>query len=57
MKKALVLVLIASLVLPLISCGQPAAGELLKSDKERITSPDVSPSDEALLDKAQRQGR
>jgi serpin B len=49
MKKALVLVLIASLVLPLISCGQPAAGELLKSDKERITSPDVSPGDEALL--------
>jgi serpin B len=49
MKKALVLVLIASLVLPLIGCGQPAAGELLKSDKERITSPDVSPGEEALL--------
>jgi serpin B len=49
MKKALISVLIVSLVLPLIGCGQPAAGELLKSDKERITSPDVSPSEEALL--------
>jgi serpin B len=49
MKKALISVLIVSLVLPLIGCGQPAAGELLKSDKERITSPDVSPGEEALL--------
>jgi serpin B len=49
MKKALVLLLVVSLVLPLMGCGQPAAGELLKSDKERITSPDVSPSDQALL--------
>jgi serpin B len=49
MKKALVLLLVVSLVLPLMGCGQPAAGELLKSDKERITSPDVSPSDQAQL--------
>jgi serpin B len=50
--KALIVVLVLALVLPLIASSQtvqPAAGELLKSDKERITSPDVSPSDQALL--------
>jgi serpin B len=50
MKKALLSVLIVLLlVLPLIACDQPAAGEVLKSDKERITSPDVNPSEQALL--------
>jgi len=50
MKKALISVLIVLLLLlPLIACDQPAGGELLKSDKERITSPDVSTSEQALL--------
>jgi serpin B len=50
MKKALILVLIASLILPLMGCGQTAVGgELLKSDKERITSPDVDLGEQALL--------
>ena len=49
MKKALVSVLILSLLLPLIACTQAAGGELLTSDKERITSPDVNPSEQALL--------
>jgi serpin B len=49
MKKALILVLVASLILPLMGCGQPVGGELLKSDKERITSPDVDPGEQALL--------
>jgi serpin B len=49
MKKALVLVLIVLLTLPVVGCGQQVAGELLKSDKERITSPDVNPSEQALL--------
>jgi serpin B len=49
MKKALVLVLIVLLTLPVIGCGQQVAGELLQSDKERITSPDVSTSEQALL--------
>jgi serpin B len=50
MKKALILVLIVLLlVLPSIACNQAAGGELLTSDKERITSPDVDPSDQALL--------
>jgi len=49
MKKALISVLIVLLLLPLIACNQAAGGELLKSDQERITSPDVNPSDQALL--------
>ncbi len=49
MKKALISALIVLLVLPLIACDQAAGGELLISDKERITSPDVNPSEQALL--------
>ena len=50
MKTALISVLIVLLlVLPVIACSQPTAGELLKSDKERITSPDVNSSEQALL--------
>ena len=49
MKKALISVLIVLLLLPLIACNQAAGGELLISDKERITSPDVSTSEQALL--------
>jgi len=49
MKKILIIVLVIVLLLPLIACTQPAGGELLKSDKERITSPDVNPSEQALL--------
>jgi serpin B len=49
MKKTLILVLIALLLLPLVACAQPAMAGMVKSDKPRITSPDVSPADEALL--------
>ena len=52
MKKIVVIVLALVLLSPLIaSIGttEPAAGEVLQSDKERITSPDVSPSEQALL--------
>jgi serpin B len=49
MNKKLIAVLVIVLLLPLIACTQPAAGEMLKSDKERITSPDVSSSEQALL--------
>jgi serine protease inhibitor len=45
----MVLVLVLVLLLPLMACTQAAPGELLKSDKERITSPDVSSSEQALL--------
>jgi len=49
MIKKLIAILVIVLLLPLIACTQPAPGELLKSDKKRITSPDVSTSEQALL--------
>ena len=49
MNKKLTAVLVVVLLLPLIACIQPAAAEVLKSDKERIASPDVNPSEQALL--------
>jgi serpin B len=49
MKKILIIVLALVLLLPMIASVQPAAGEVLKSDKERIASPDVSPNEQALL--------
>jgi len=52
MNKRVIAVLVIVLLLPVIASiqlAQPAAGEVLKSDKERITSPDVSPSEQALL--------
>jgi len=48
----LIVVLVLVLLLPLIASiqlAQPAAAEVLKSDKERITSPDVGTTDAALL--------
>jgi serpin B len=52
MKNILVIVLALVLLLPVIASiqlAQPAAAEVLKSDKERITSPDVNQSEQALL--------
>ena len=49
MIKKLIAISVVVLLLPLIACTQPAPGELLKSDKERITFPDVSTSEQALL--------
>jgi len=52
MNKGLIVALVLVLVLPLIASvqmAQPAAGEVLESDKERITSPDVSTGEQALL--------
>jgi serpin B len=52
MNRRLIVVLVIVLLLPLIASiqmTQTAAGEVLKSDKERITSPDVSTSEQALL--------
>ena len=44
-----VLVIVLLLAVASIQMAQPAAGEVLKSDQERITSPDVSTSEQALL--------
>jgi serpin B len=49
MNRGLIAVLVLVLLLPLIACTQPAPGKLLISDKERITSPDVTTSEQALL--------
>jgi serpin B len=49
MKKIVIIVLALVLLLPVIASVQPAGAEVLKSDNERITSPDVSPSEQELL--------
>ena len=52
MNRKLIAVLAIVLLLPLIAStqlAQPAAGEVLQSDKERITSPDVPTDEQALL--------
>jgi serpin B len=49
MIEKLIAILVIVLLLPMIACSEPAPGELLKSDKERITSPDVSTGEQALL--------
>ena len=52
MKKIVVIVLALVLLVPVIASiqmAQPAAGEVLQSDKGRITSPAVTPSEQALL--------
>jgi len=51
-KKILVIILALVLLVPVIAStqlAQPAAGEVLQSDKERITSPNVTQSEQALL--------
>jgi serpin B len=49
MKKIFVLVLALALMLPAIFSTGPAAGQVLQSDKERVTSPDVSSDEQASL--------
>jgi serpin B len=51
MKKAILIMLTAVLMLGTMSCAKPVYGEVLKSDKQRETSPDVSITDlETLVD-------
>ena len=49
MKKSLISVLSILLVVPLVACSQPVAADIVKSNKARITSPDVSTGDKAAL--------
>jgi serpin B len=52
MKKIIVIVLAVVLVLPVIASvqmAQPVAGGVLKSDKDRITAPNVNTNEQALL--------
>jgi serpin B len=48
-KKTFLYMLIAVLVLSLVACAQPAASEVIQSDKQRVTSPDVDEADLATL--------
>jgi serpin B len=50
--KRLIIVLVIVLLLPVIASvqlAQPAVGDVLQSDKERITSPDAASNEQALL--------
>jgi serpin B len=49
MKKAVLCILLAVMLLGVFSCAQPAAGQVLQSDKPRDTSPEVSQMDQATL--------
>ncbi len=49
MRKVFLYVLVVTLVLGLAACAQPASGEVLQSEKERETSPDVSQTDMTTL--------
>jgi serpin B len=48
-KKIFLYVMTVTLVLGLVACAQPASGDVLQSEKERETSPDVSQTDLATL--------
>src|SRR3990170_2960752 len=48
-KKVFMLVIMAITLLSLIACAQPVSGQVLKSDKPRTTSPDVSAADLTTL--------
>jgi serpin B len=49
MKKVILCILLAVILLGVFSCSQPVAGQVLQSDKPRDTSPDVSQTDQAAL--------
>jgi serpin B len=49
MKRPIFLILAIITTIGLVACTQPASAEVLKSDKERITSPIVNPADLATL--------
>ncbi len=49
MKKIIFILLSTIMILGLASCGQPASASEVKSDKPRVTSPNVSIADETTL--------
>ena len=49
MKKLLMSILMAVVLLGLMACTQPVAGEVVQSDKQRVTSPGVSEADLSAL--------
>lgn len=49
MKKTLITILNILLILPVVACTQPATAEVVKSNKPRITSPDVGANEKVSL--------
>jgi serpin B len=49
MRKSFLCILIVALMLGLATCAQPVAGEIVQSEKQRVTSPDVDEADLAIL--------
>lgn len=49
MKKVFLCVLMVALMLGVTACAQPVAGEVIQSDKQRVTSPDVNEADMTTL--------
>ena len=49
MKRVFLCLMVAALTLSAVACAKPVAGEVLQSDKERETSPNVSAGDRATL--------
>jgi len=49
MKKLFVSVLMVFVLLGLAACAQPVSGEVIRSEKERVTSPDVNEAELATL--------
>jgi len=48
-KKVFLCVLVVTLMFGLAACAQPVAGEVIQSEKQRVTSPDVNEADMATL--------
>jgi len=49
MNKRFISVLMAVIMMGLVSCAQPAAGEMVRSEKPRLASPEVSQTDVTTL--------
>lgn len=49
MKKVFLFALMAVILLGLVACAQPVAGGIVRSKKQRVTSPDVNEADLAML--------
>ena len=49
MKNLVISVLLVIVLLGLAACAQPVSGEVIKSDKERVSTPEVSQTDLTTL--------
>ncbi len=49
MKKVFLYALIVVAMVGLVACAQPVSGEVIRSEKQRVTSPDVNEADLTTL--------